>query len=174
MASENKEHSDATNFVSYKDPRQQRPLQPGIAGKMQFIEALKPMKFEPCHASHVSKNGDLNVVAARQNSQKWRDSQVGLKYGLSTIAPVDDAGVFTKEAGAIFQGKAVLDDGNTAVLKALGESGNLLKVEISHRPFFLQWPWLPFSCNYPCNSLKVILEHKLICCFRGRFHQRNT
>lgn len=54
---------------------------------------------------------------------------MGLKYGLSTIAPVDDAGVFTKEAGHLFQGKAVLDDGNTAVLEALVESGNLLKVQ---------------------------------------------
>ena len=44
---------------------------------------------------------------------------------------MDDAGVFTKEAGSRFQGKAVLDEGNTAVLQALKESGNLLKVALS-------------------------------------------
>lgn len=57
---------------------------------------------------------------------------MGQKNGLSTLAPVDDAGVFTKEAGSRFEGKAVLDEGNSAVLEALKESGNLLKVAHSH------------------------------------------
>ena len=54
--------------------------------------------------------------------------QVGLKYGLPTISPVDDAGLFTKEAGPSFQGKSVLGDGNSAVLEALAKTDHLLKV----------------------------------------------
>lgn len=33
--------------------------------------------------------------------------QVGLKYGLDLLSPVDDAGKFTDEAGPGFAGKAV-------------------------------------------------------------------
>ena len=54
--------------------------------------------------------------------------QVGVKYGLPTMSPVDDAGLFTKEAGPSFQGKAVLGDGNSAVLEALAKTNHLLKV----------------------------------------------
>ena len=53
--------------------------------------------------------------------------QVGVKNGLSTISPVDDAGLFTKDAGPSFPGKSVLGDGNKAVLEALAASGHLLK-----------------------------------------------
>lgn len=54
--------------------------------------------------------------------------QLGLQHGLPPFSPVDDAGCFTAEAGAEFQGLAVLDDGNDAVIKALQRAGALLKV----------------------------------------------
>lgn len=41
---------------------------------------------------------------------------------------MDDAGCFTAEAGAEFQGLAVLDEGNAAVIAALEKAGALLKV----------------------------------------------
>lgn len=44
---------------------------------------------------------------------------------------MDDAGCFTAEAGAEFQGLAVLDEGNAAVIKALERAGALLKVTTS-------------------------------------------
>ena len=59
---------------------------------------------------------------------KCGDEQVGMKNGLSTVAPVDDSGLFTKEAGESFIGKSVLGDGNTAVLEALKDTPYLLKV----------------------------------------------
>ena len=55
--------------------------------------------------------------------------QVGLKYGLPLLSPVDDAGVFTAEAGQAFVGKAILGEGNAAVAAALREAGCLLKVQ---------------------------------------------
>jgi len=57
------------------------------------------------------------------------DYQTGLKYGLEILAPVDDAGRFTEEAGARFEGKSVLGDGNQEVITALNETGTLLKEE---------------------------------------------
>lgn len=42
--------------------------------------------------------------------------QVGQKYGLPLLSPVDDAGVFTQEAGP-FAGLQVQGDGNDAVVK---------------------------------------------------------
>lgn len=61
--------------------------------------------------------------------------QTGIKNGLSTIAPVDDSGLFTKEAGSKFVGKDVLGDGNIAVLKALRETPYLLKVRCFEHTF---------------------------------------
>ena len=54
--------------------------------------------------------------------------QLGLQHGLEPFSPVDDAGCFTAEAGVEFQGLAVLDEGNAAVIQALERAGALLKV----------------------------------------------
>jgi isoleucyl-tRNA synthetase len=54
-------------------------------------------------------------------------SLLGLKYGLPLLSPVDDAGLFTAEAGEAFVGLDVLGAGNTAVIAALEASGHLLK-----------------------------------------------
>lgn len=49
--------------------------------------------------------------------------QVGLKYGLPLLSPVDDGGVFTEEAGP-FVGLQVQGDGNEAVVQ-VGSGGAL-------------------------------------------------
>ncbi len=54
------------------------------------------------------------------------DYQVGLRYGLPILAPVDGDGNFTEEAGP-FVGLNVLGDGNTAVITAMQAAGALLK-----------------------------------------------
>lgn len=54
--------------------------------------------------------------------------QLGLQHGLEPLSPVDDAGCFTSEAGAEFEGLSVLAEGNDAVVQALDSSGALLKV----------------------------------------------
>ncbi|NDJ16959.1 isoleucine--tRNA ligase [Myxacorys almedinensis] len=64
------------------------------------------------------------------------DYQVGQRYGLPILAPVDDNGNFTEEAGQ-FQGLNVLDDGNTAVIEALAAAGSLLKEE----PYVHKYPY---------------------------------
>ena len=53
--------------------------------------------------------------------------QVGQRYGLPVIAPVDDAGVFTKEAGPV-AGLDAMTDGSKKVVDLLRTAGALLKV----------------------------------------------
>lgn len=64
------------------------------------------------------------------------DYQVGLRYGLPILSPVDDSGDFTAEAGP-FAGLNVLGEGNGAVVTALQEAGSLLKEE----PYAHKYPY---------------------------------
>jgi isoleucyl-tRNA synthetase len=66
------------------------------------------------------------------------DYQVGLRYGLPILAPVDDRGDFTEEAGQ-FAGLNVLGDGNTAVIEALQQTGALLKEELYVHKYPYDW-----------------------------------
>jgi len=64
------------------------------------------------------------------------DYMVGQHYGLPILAPVDDNGNFTEEAGQ-FAGLNVLGDGNQAVIDALLPAGSLLKEE----PYIHKYPY---------------------------------
>lgn len=67
------------------------------------------------------------------------DYFTGLKYNLPLLSPVDDKGCFTAEAGPNFEGMSVLDEGNTAVIEALKESGSLLKEEAYNHKYPYDW-----------------------------------
>ncbi|MBD2386681.1 isoleucine--tRNA ligase [Cylindrospermum sp. FACHB-282] len=66
------------------------------------------------------------------------DYIVGQRYGLPILAPVDDNGNFTAEAGK-FAGLNVLGDGNQAVIDALTEAGSLLKEEAYQHKYPYDW-----------------------------------
>lgn len=66
------------------------------------------------------------------------DYIVGLRYGLPILAPVDDNGNFTEEAGE-FAGLNVLGDGNQAVIDALTAAGSLLKEEAYPHKYPYDW-----------------------------------
>lgn len=66
------------------------------------------------------------------------DYIVGQRYGLPILAPVDDNGNFTEEAGP-FAGLNVLGDGNQAVIDALGNAGSLLKEEAYVHKYPYDW-----------------------------------
>ncbi|BAS56455.1 isoleucyl-tRNA synthetase [Leptolyngbya boryana NIES-2135] len=66
------------------------------------------------------------------------DYQVGQRYGLPILAPVDDNGDFTEEAGQ-FKGLNVLGEGNTAVIEALQEVRSLLKEEPYQHKYPYDW-----------------------------------
>lgn len=55
---------------------------------------------------------------------------MGQRYGLPLLSPVDDAGLFTIEAGEEFAGLAVLDEGNAAVIAKLQSVNALLIVRL--------------------------------------------
>jgi isoleucyl-tRNA synthetase len=66
------------------------------------------------------------------------DYIVGQRYGLPILAPVDDNGNFTEEAGQ-FAGLNVLGDGNQAVIDALMAAGSLLKEEPYQHKYPYDW-----------------------------------
>ncbi|NJM71908.1 MAG: isoleucine--tRNA ligase [Scytonema sp. RU_4_4] len=66
------------------------------------------------------------------------DYMVGQRYGLPILAPVDDNGNFTTEAGP-FAGLNVLGDGNQAVIDALAAAGSLLKEEAYVHKYPYDW-----------------------------------
>ncbi|GAA6619003.1 isoleucine--tRNA ligase [Scytonema sp. NUACC26] len=66
------------------------------------------------------------------------DYMVGQRYGLPILAPVDDNGNFTKEAGE-FAGLNVLGDGNQAIIDALTAAGSLLKEEAYVHKYPYDW-----------------------------------
>ncbi|MBD2598005.1 isoleucine--tRNA ligase [Nostoc spongiaeforme FACHB-130] len=66
------------------------------------------------------------------------DYIVGQRYGLPILAPVDDNGNFTEEAGQ-FAGLNVLGEGNQAVIDALTAAGSLLKEEPYQHKYPYDW-----------------------------------
>lgn len=66
------------------------------------------------------------------------DYAVGQKHGLPLLSPVDDAGVFTSEAGP-FEGLPVQGEGNSAVVAALREAGVLLRAEDYKHKYPYDW-----------------------------------
>ncbi|MDB9525668.1 isoleucine--tRNA ligase [Oscillatoria sp. CS-180] len=66
------------------------------------------------------------------------DFQVGQRYGLAVLCPVDERGDMTEEAGP-FQGMNVLKDANPAVIEALEQAGSLLKQELYEHKYPYDW-----------------------------------
>lgn len=66
------------------------------------------------------------------------DYIVGQKYGLPLLSPVNDAGVFTDEAGP-FEGLQVQKEGTDAVIDALKGKGVLLCEEIYEHRYPYDW-----------------------------------
>jgi isoleucyl-tRNA synthetase len=66
------------------------------------------------------------------------DYIVGKKYNLPILAPVDDAGVLTAEAGQ-FIGLNVLKDANPAIIAAMQEAGCLIKEEPYQHKYPYDW-----------------------------------
>ncbi len=80
------------------------------------------------------------------------DYQVGQRYGLPIVSPVDDRGFFTEEAGK-FAGLKVVDkakndndklklevsEGNQAIIDALNEAGSLLHHEAYSHKYPYDW-----------------------------------
>jgi isoleucyl-tRNA synthetase len=87
--------------------------------------------------SHVTAESGTGLVhTAPGHGQD--DYAIGKKYGLDILAPVDDRGIFTQEAGQ-FAGLNVLKEGNAAVVDAIAERGLLLKEEPYEHKYPYDW-----------------------------------
>lgn len=94
----------------------------GIVAKHPFVDRDSPVVV----AEYVTaEEGTGCVHIAPGHGQD--DHVVGQKYDLPTLMPVDDSGVFTKEAGK-FAGMKV-DDANKAITEEMKKKGTLLKLE---------------------------------------------
>ncbi|WP_413201047.1 isoleucine--tRNA ligase [Nostoc piscinale] len=101
------------------------------------------------------------------------DYIVGQRYGLPILAPVDDNGNFTEEAGQ-FAGLNVLGDGNQAVIDALTAAGSLLKEEAYAHKYPYDWrtkkptifrateQWFASVAGFREDALKAIASVKWI------------
>lgn len=97
------------------------------------------------------------------------DYLVGQRYGLPILAPVDDNGNFTAEAGQ-FAGLNVLGEGNGAVIDALNAAGALLKEEPYVHKYPYDWrtkkptifrateQWFASVAGFRDEALKAIAE----------------
>lgn len=66
------------------------------------------------------------------------DFNVGQRYGLPVLCPVDENGDFTEEAGS-FAGLNVLKDANEAIVQAMTEAKSLLKEEAYVHKYPYDW-----------------------------------
>ncbi len=101
------------------------------------------------------------------------DYIVGQRYKLPILAPVDDNGNFTQEAGE-FAGLNVLGEGNQAVIDALTAAGSLLKEEAYAHKYPYDWrtkkptifrateQWFASVAGFRDEALKAIAAVKWI------------
>ena len=63
----------------------------------------------------------------------------GMNYGLPLYSPVDNAGLFTEDAGGDLEGKSVLGEGNELCIEKLSSAGALLKQEVYGHKYPYDW-----------------------------------
>jgi isoleucyl-tRNA synthetase len=101
--------------------------------KHPIFDRLSPIIL----GEHVTAESGTGLVHTAPGHGR-DDFNVGQKYGLGLLSPVNDYGVFTEEAGQ-FAGLKVLKEGNLAVIDALQESGLLLKEEAYQHKYPYDW-----------------------------------
>jgi isoleucyl-tRNA synthetase len=108
--------------------------------KLEYLICQHPLCDRPSPlilGDHVTAESGTGLVhTAPAHGQD--DFQVGQKYNLGMLCPVDDYGIFTALAGK-FAGLSVLKEGNSAVIEALKERGYLLKEEAYVHKYPYDW-----------------------------------
>ncbi len=109
--------TDASRIVAYVEGKDLE----GVRYRHPFLDRESQVIL----GEHVTlEQGTGLVHTAPGHGQE--DYEVGLKYGLEVLNPVDDGGYFTDAAGARLQGKRVFD-ANAEVIQMLTESAHLLQ-----------------------------------------------
>ncbi len=98
----------------------------GVVARHPFMDRDSPIVFSP----HVTLEQGTGLVHTAPGHGA-EDYEIGQKYGLETLAPVDDGGVFTKEAGQ-FAGQFVFK-ANKPIVEHLRATGFLAgSAEVKH------------------------------------------
>jgi isoleucyl-tRNA synthetase len=98
----------------------------GLVARHPFMERDSPIILSP----HVTLEQGTGLVHTAPGHGA-EDYEIGQKYGLPTLAPVDDGGVFTSEAGQ-FAGQFVFK-ANKNIVEHLRQSGLLAgSAEVKH------------------------------------------
>ena len=108
--------------------------------KLEHVICRHPLCDRPSPlilGDHVTAESGTGLVhTAPAHGQD--DFQVGQKYNLGIICPVNDYGIFTELAGQ-FAGLSVLKEGNAAVIEALQAKGCLIKEEAYVHKYPYDW-----------------------------------
>ncbi len=98
----------------------------GVVTQHPFVDRESPI----IHSPYVTLEQGTGLVHTAPGHGA-EDYEIGQKYGLPTLAPVDDAGVFTKEAGQ-FAGQFVFK-ANKPIVEFMRNTGSLAAtVDIKH------------------------------------------
>ena len=101
----------------------------GVLYKHPFYERTSPIVLAGNYITIDSGTGLVHTAPGHGID----DFNTGLKYNLPILCPVDEKGVFTKDAGK-FEGLNVLKDANLAIINELEKIGSLIKeVPYKHR-----------------------------------------
>lgn len=105
----------------------------GVVAQHPIYERSSPVVL----GDHVTTESGTGVVHTAPG-HGVEDFEIGKKYGLGVLAPVDNLGKFTDEAPG-FEGLKVLDEGNQAVIESLQKSGFLLREEAYSHKYPYDW-----------------------------------
>ncbi|MGC9503289.1 isoleucine--tRNA ligase [Baaleninema sp.] len=123
-----------------------------FGSQLTVLETLKGEDLEGCTYKHplfdrtspVVIGGDYVTTESGTGlvhtapGHGLEDYQVGLRYNLPILSPVDENGNFTEEAGP-FAGLNVLKDANEKIAEALKEKHSLLKQEPYEHKYPYDW-----------------------------------
>jgi isoleucyl-tRNA synthetase len=105
----------------------------GVVAKHPIYDRPSPVVL----GEHVTTESGTGVVHTAPG-HGVEDFEIGRKYGLGVLAPVDNLGKFTDEAPG-FENLKVLDEGNQAVIESLERRGFLLKEEPYNHKYPYDW-----------------------------------
>jgi isoleucyl-tRNA synthetase len=110
----------------------------GTTYQHPFLDRKSPVIL----GDHVTLDAGTGAVHTAPG-HGLEDYQVGLKYGLQVLAPLNDRGIFTAEAGPLVEGMPYFK-ANPTIIEALRERGVLLH----HKDFQHSYPHC-WRCHNP-------------------------
>ncbi|MGH7906820.1 MAG: isoleucine--tRNA ligase [Candidatus Binataceae bacterium] len=113
-----------------------RAMLKALDGKDIFRHPFANRDAKLMFGEHVTAESGTGLVHTAPG-HGYEDFVIGNAYGLPILTPVDDAGIFTAEAGA-YAGRQVFD-ANPHIVADLQRSGAILCAEMLHHSYPLCW-----------------------------------